>query len=165
MRIPATQRIDFATAAGPRLRCFLGRALGVAVLCWAACGALHAQLEAPPSIRITHVAGYVMNSHGKPVANAEVSLVRDEKVAHSTRTDGNGAFRIEHVSGSYLFRVGRTEYAPAEQQIVVTPEIVTDLERKKLYVVVGPGACADACSSVYTSQRAFEKAIRKLNGR
>jgi hypothetical protein len=118
-------------------------------------------LELPKPIRITHVEGFVANTQGKPVVNAEVTLVRGEKVVYSTRTNGDGAFRIEHVSGNYTFRVGRTEYAPAAQEVVVTDEIVTHLERRKLYVVVGPGACMDACSSVYTSKQEFEKAIRK----
>jgi hypothetical protein len=115
----------------------------------------------PKPIRITQVEGFVVNSNGKPVVNAEVTLVRDEKVVYSTRTGGDGSFRIEHVLGRYIFRVGRTEYAPAEGEVVVTNEIVTHLERKKLYVVVGPGACMDACSSVYTSKQEFEKAIAK----
>jgi hypothetical protein len=115
----------------------------------------------PKPIRITHVEGFVVNSHGKPVVNAEVTLVRDEKVLYSTRTSGDGAFQIEHASGHYILRVGRTEDAPAAQEVFVTDEIVTHLEHKKLYVVVGPGACMDACSSVYTSKREFEKAIGK----
>jgi hypothetical protein len=126
---------------------------------------LQAQLDFPQPIRITHVEGYVTDSHGKPVVDAEITLVKDEKVVHSTRTDSKGAFRVDRVSGTYWLRVARTQNAPAERQIVVTPEIVTRLERKKLYVVVGPGACADACSSVYTGQREFQKAIRKLSGR
>ncbi len=46
---------------------------------------------------------------------------------------------------------------------MITDEIVTVLERKKLYVVLGPGACQDACSSVFTNKRDFDKAIRKIN--
>jgi hypothetical protein len=145
----------------PRLRCFLSRTLGILVLCCLARVSLKAQLDMPKPIRITHVEGLVVNTHGKPVVNAEVTLVRDEKVMYSTRTSGDGAFQIEHPSGYYILRVGRTEDAPAAQEVFVTDEIVTHLEHKKLYVVVGPGACMDACSSVFTSEREFEKAIRK----
>jgi hypothetical protein len=145
----------------PRLRCLLSRSLGILVLCCAARASLNAQLEMPKPIRITHVEGIVVNTNGKPVANAEVTLVRDDKTVYSTRTGGDGAFRIEHAAGNYILRVGRTEYAPAAQELFVTDEIVTHLERKKLYVVVGPGACMDACSSVFTSEREFEKAIAK----
>jgi hypothetical protein len=145
----------------PRLRCFLSGTLGVFVMCLVACGSLNAQLEAPKPIRITHVEGLVVNSNGKPVVNAEITLVRDEKTVYSTRTNADGAFQIEHARGNYIFRVGRTEYAPAAQELYVTDEIVTHLEHKKLYVVVGPGVCMDACSSVFTSKREFEKAIAK----
>jgi hypothetical protein len=144
------------------LRCFLGLSGQLSLLSLVLCGSLHAQPELPQPIRITSVVGYVVNTDGKPVANAEITLVKEAEVASSTRTDEKGTFRIDHVSGSYLLRVARTENAPAEQQIVVTPEIVTRLERKKLYIVLGPGACADACSTVYTDKREFEKAIRKF---
>ena len=40
---------------------------------------------------------------------------------------------------------------------------LTTLERKKLYVILGPGACQDACSSVFTSKREFDRAIREKN--
>ncbi|MGB8259871.1 MAG: carboxypeptidase-like regulatory domain-containing protein [Terracidiphilus sp.] len=114
-------------------------------------------------IRITRVEGYVANSHGQPLVNAEVTLVQNDKVVYSTRTDADGAFHFDRVSGHYLFRVERTAYAPAAQEVVVTDEIVTHLERKKLYVIVGPGACMDACSTVYTSEREFDKALRRLS--
>ena len=104
-----------------------------------------------------------MNTAGNPVADAEVTLVRDEKVAFRTRTDKSGGFRFEHVLGKYLFRVERTKYAPAAREIVVTNELVTRFERKKLYVIAGPGACMDECSSVLTSKHEFDHAIREMN--
>ncbi len=62
------------------------------------------------------------------------------------------------------FNVARSKYAPAVREIVVTDEIVTRVERKKLYVIVGPGACMDACSAVVTSKREFEETIRRKAG-
>jgi hypothetical protein len=59
--------------------------------------------------------------------------------------------------------VARTEYAPAVREIIVTDELITRAERKRLYVIVGPGACEDECSSVLTSKQQFEKAIRPGN--
>jgi hypothetical protein len=102
-----------------------------------------------------------VNPVGHPVADVEITLVRDEKVAFRTRTDKSGEFRFDRVSGQFTFRVARSDYAPASQEIVVTDEIVTALERKKLYVVLGPGACADACSAVLTSKKEFDRAIRE----
>jgi hypothetical protein len=60
-----------------------------------------------------------------------------------------------------MFRVARSDYAPAAREIVVTDEIVTRVEHKKLYVIVGPGACMDECSAVVTSKREFERDIRE----
>jgi hypothetical protein len=97
------------------------------------------------------------------MADIEVTLARDDKTAYQTRTDKNGEFRFDHVRGPYTFRVARSEYSAATREIVATDEVVTALERKKLYVILGPGACKDACSSVLTSKRDFDRAIREKN--
>ncbi len=125
---------------------------------------LRAQVDIPGPERLTHVRGFVANPTGHPAADLGITLVRDEHVALQTKTDKSGEFEFEHVpAGAYLFRVERSKDAPAERQIVVTDEIVTVLERKKLYVLLGPGACQDACSAVLTSKKDFDKAVRKNN--
>lgn len=121
----------------------------------------NAQVAPDMPLRLTHVTGYVINRSGKPVANAEITLSQDDAVIYRTRTDQSGAFKFDRLSGKYVFRVARTEDAPAAHEIVVTPEIVTALQRKKLYVILGPGACADECSTVTTSKREFDRVIRK----
>lgn len=126
-------------------------------------GRAFAQLDLPKPERLTHVEGIVVNPEGHPVPGIEVSLVKPDTVTLqlSTRTDQSGAFHFDKVKGDYLFQVARTKYAPAERAIFVTDEIVTHLERKKLYVVLGPGACQDACSAVLTSKKEFDKALRR----
>lgn len=152
-------RSVLARAAGLWLRCFLGGAICTASAC-----TLRAQVDIPGPERLTHVEGYVVSPTGRPAADLGVVLERDDKVVYQTKTDQSGQFRFDHVhGGSYLFRVERSKDAPAERQIVVTDEIVTVLERKKLYVVLGPGACQDACSAVLTSKKDFDRAIRKNN--
>ena len=145
------------------LRCFLGWTWQFLLLTGILCSSLHAKVDIPKALRLTHVGGYVVNSQGKPVVNVEVTLVRDDTVAFSTRTDGAGAFDFDHVSGRFWFRVARSEYAPAAREVTVQSELVTYLERKKLYVIVGPGACMDECSSVFTNKHEFDQAIRKKN--
>lgn len=142
------------------LRCFLDGAIWTALI-MAAPFAFSSQVDIPGPEHLTHVDGLVVNTAGHAVADLEVTLVRDDKVAFQTRTDKSGEFRFEHVSGRYMFRVARSEYAPAVREIVVTDEIVTRLERKKLYVILGPGACMDECSAVVTSKREFEHDIRE----
>ncbi len=149
-----------ARPAGPRLRCFLSGAFWI-WLCLAGANSLNAQVDIPGPERLSHVDGYVVNPVGRPVVDVEVTLVRDNKVSYQTKTDKSGEFRFDHVSGQYTFRVARSEYAPAIREIVATDEVVTALERKKLYVILGPGACADACSAVLTSKREFDRAIRE----
>ena len=140
------------------LRCFLN----VAILILLATSTCFAQLDIPKPERLTHVEGIIVSPEGHPMPDILVSLFRDEKVSAETRTDKSGEFEFEKVrSGSYVFRVPRTQYAPAARDIVVTDEIVTHLARKKLYVVLGPGACQDECSAVLTSKKDFDKALRR----
>jgi hypothetical protein len=162
------RKTSFTQTAGLRLRCFLklrsfwGGAIWT-LLCLAGASSSRAQIDIPKPERLTHAEGYVVNSAGKPAVDVEVTLTRDEKVAFRTRTDRSGGFRFDHLSGPYLFRVERSENAPAAREIVVTDEIVTHLEQKKLYVILGPGACMDECSSVLTSKREFDRSIREKN--
>ncbi len=161
MTFVSSRASGFSAQRGFWLRYFLGGAMLVSL---AGAGTLNAQVDTPGPERLTHVEGHVVNSSARPAADLAVTLLRDDKVAFRTSTDKSGEFLFDHVpSGPYLFRVERTKDAPAERQIVITDEIVTVLERKKLYVVLGPGACQDACSSVFTNKRDFDKAIRKIN--
>jgi hypothetical protein len=139
------------------LRCFLG----VSLLCAAAGGVLLAQVEVEKPVHLAKAEGLVVNSEGKPVAHAEVTLNQDGKPVYTTRTDDRGAFHFDHASGQFTFRVARTEYAPAAQEVIVDFQIASSLERKKLYVIVGPGACADACSSVFFSKHEFQRALKE----
>ena len=153
-----------ARPAGPWLRCFLGAAFwvlaGLAVVQTST-----AQVDIPGPERLGHVEGYVVDPSGHPAVDVRVTLSRDGNVAFQMPTDKDGRFRFEHAKGPYTLQVARTQFAPAVRDIVVTDEVVTALERKKLYVILGPGACQDACSSVWTSKRDFDREIRKRSKR
>ncbi len=151
-----------ARPAGPWLRCFLSAAFSVLVYVTVA-GTASAQVDIPGPERLGHVEGYVVNPVGHPAVDVEVTLLRDGKIAFNTRTDKTGWFRFEHVSGPYTFQVTRTQYAPALREIVVTDEVVTALERKRLYVILGPGACQDECSLILTNKHDFDREIQKRN--
>jgi len=142
------------------LRCFLGAACWT-LACLGGAGLLNAQVDIPGPERLTHVQGLVVNDTGHAMADLPVTLVRDDKVAYQTRTDASGRFRFDHVTGQYTFKVARSQFAPASREIVVTDEVVTALERKKLYVILGPAQCEDACSWVLTSKREFDRELRK----
>jgi Carboxypeptidase regulatory-like domain len=157
MRSLRSRHFSICKRRGFWLRCFLS---GVVFLL--AGGLSVAQLDVPKPERLTHVEGIIVNPEGHPMPDILVSLFREEKVSAETRTEKSGEFEFEKVrSGSYVLRVPRTQYAPAARDIVVTDEIVTHLARKKLYVVLGPGACQDECSAVLTSKRDFDRTIRK----
>ena len=156
MSLLASRQIGISKQRGFWLRCFLSAAIVVLNV------RASAQLDLPKPERLTHVEGIVVSPEGHPMPNVAVSLLRDEKISAETHTDAEGQFEFEKLRpGTDMFRVARTQYAPAARDIVVTDEIVTHLERKKLYVVLGPGACQDECSAVLTSKRDFDRTIRK----
>jgi len=134
-----------------------------ALVCGGAGLAARAQVAAEPPIHLAHVEGFVVDPEGKPLVNAEITLERDNIVAYKTTTDDAGEFEFEHITGDYSFRVARTKYAPALREIHVGELIQSYMQRRKLYVIVGPGACTDSCSSIYTSKHDFQRAIQKRN--
>jgi uncharacterized protein (DUF2249 family) len=160
MTFAAARVFGVQTQRGFWLRCFLGAA--TLLLPWT--NLCMAQVDIPKPERLTHVEGIVVDPVGHPAAGLSVRLLRDGRAVAETRTDTAGKFEFEDVhSGQYVFRVERSQYAPAARDIVVTDEIVTHLERKKLYIILGPGACQDECSAVLTSKRDFDRTIRKNN--
>jgi hypothetical protein len=161
MTFTPCERTGNSQQRGYWLRCFLEQAFLVAILLLTVCAPALAQLETPSPIRLVHVEGKVVNSEGNPAANLEVTLSKDDKVIFSTRTNQSGNFRFDRISGIFMFKVARSEFAPAARSIVVRDELVTYLQKKKLYVILGPSACADACSSVLTSKQEFDHIIQK----
>lgn len=135
------------------------------VLALAFSAAASAKIDLPGPEHLVKVEGVVVAPDGEPLAGVEITLTQDEKVAFQTQTDASGKFSFEHVSGHFVFHVARTKFAPAAREIVVRDELVTRVERKKLYVVVGPGACADECSSIFTNESDFKKALKIRNKR
>jgi hypothetical protein len=160
MTFATSRKISIPGQRGFWLRCFLKGAFWI-WLCVAGGSALNAQVDVPGPERLSHVVGIVVNPGGRAAVDVEVTLKANDKVVHRTRTGKAGDFRFDAARGDYTFHVARSEYAPAVREIVVTDEIVTALERKKLYVILGPGACADACSAVLTNKKQFEREIRE----
>ena len=152
--------------AGPRLRCFLDTMLLVLAGWLLLSSQLYAQITFEGALHVAHIQGIVVNSHGKPVVGATVTLARGqgEEVKFETTTDDSGRFRFDHVSGKYLLHVERTEYAGASREVVVGEVLMTVLLRNTIYVIVGPGACADDCSSVFASRSEFDRVIKRNNG-
>jgi hypothetical protein len=160
MTFAASRKISIPGQRGFWLRCFLTGAFWI-WLCVAGGSALNAQVDVPGPERLSHVVGIVVNPVGLAAVDVEVTLNANDKVLYQTKTDKSGEFRLDPIKGQYTFHVVRSEYAPAVRDVVVTDEIVTALARKKLYVVLGSGACADACSAVLTSKKEFDREIRK----
>jgi Carboxypeptidase regulatory-like domain len=161
MTFLANQRNGIFSQRGFRLRCFLGSVLLALAVCSALCITANAQIDVPGPFRVSHFQGIVVSPEGKPISDAEVVLVRDGKTVATTRTESSGRFRIEHVEGPFMFRMHVPHYSVVNREVIVRFELATDLGHNKLYVILGPGACSDDCSSVFTNKKDFDRTIRR----
>ncbi|MFP5235311.1 MAG: carboxypeptidase-like regulatory domain-containing protein [Acidobacteriota bacterium] len=131
--------------------------LGLALV---ACGVSWARVEGPGTLHLWRLHGVFVDAAGKPIANTEVTLMRDGKIAYRTSTDKAGRFAFPHAYGHYLLQIDRSRYSLVSRPVVIGVDMAM-LHRTHLYVIAGPGACTDDCSDVFTSKNEFEKAIRR----
>ena len=139
------------------LRCFLGAGFLLAAVSF-----MWAKVEPQGPIHLWSLHGFYMNAAGKPIENADLTLQRDGDVVYQTKTDASGRFAFEHVRGRYTLHIGKTSnYSQLSREVIVGLETATLLRKNTLYIVAGPGACTDDCSSVFTSKYDFEQAVRR----
>ena len=138
------------------LRCFLASVL----LASAFSAPSAAKVESQGPIHLWRLHGLLVSPEGQPLANVPVTLSRDNKLIAKTTTDSAGHFAFDHVFGHFQLHIDRTKYSPLDREVVVGLE-TADLARKTLYVIAGPGACADDCSSVFTNKNEFQKTIQR----
>jgi Carboxypeptidase regulatory-like domain len=143
------------------LRCFLDRAFLFTVVSLGAFGMLWAKVAPLGPLHLWRLHGYFMNPTGKPIENVEVTLQRDGAVQYTTKTDASGRFAFDHIYGRYSLHIEKSnDYSQLSREVIVG-EAATVLRSNTLYVIAGPGACTDDCSSVFTSKGDFEKAVRR----
>lgn len=145
--------------AEPRLRCFLERAFLVTAFAILTQSAI-AQIVVTKPVHVRHVKGLVYNRSGKPVAKAQIILARQKSMAFETLTDDSGGFTVDRAAGRYLLRIRSAGYSPAAQEVIVGSDIQSLPHGNTLYVILGPAACMDACSTIYTSKKKFEQDVR-----
>ncbi len=130
-------------------------------VCLAAARPSWSQLEPQGPIQLWRLHGVFVTPEGKPLGNVKVTLVRDGKVAYETRTDASGRFAFDHLYGRYWLHIDKSEFSQLNREVAIGMEVQTILLPKTLYVIAGPGACADDCASVFTSKSEFERRIRQ----
>jgi len=146
---------------GRWLRCFLGLACIAISVFLVVPGFVWAKVEPQGAIHLWRIHGFFISAAGKPIENVEVSLLRDGEIRYRTKTDASGRFEFDHVYGHYSLHIEKSQdYSQLSRDIIVG-EAATVLRGNKLYVIAGPSACTDDCSSVFTSKSDFEKAIRR----
>jgi hypothetical protein len=124
-----------------------------------------AKVEPPGPLHLWHVHGFFMDRAGKPIENVEVALIRDGTILHKTKTDASGKFAFDHVSGHYRLHIDKSNhFSELSREVIVGLETAMMLRSNTLYVIAGPVACSDDCSSVFTSKSDYEKSIRRNTG-
>jgi hypothetical protein len=124
----------------------------------------YAQIEILKPHHVWHVQGYVTNRSGMPIADAEVTLVREESVAFKTNTDGSGKFKFDHAAGQYWLRVMAPHYSTAARDVVIGADLTALFHGSTFYVMLGQNSCMDECSPIYTSKKKFDHAVRWNTG-
>ena len=56
------------------------------------------------------------------------------------------------------------ENAGATREVIVEEILPILMLRNSIYVIAGPGACADDCSSFFASKSDFDRALKRNNG-
>lgn len=125
------------------------------------CTLSHAQLDTPGPMHLARIHGVFVNSKGDPIPGAEVTLQQNDKIVYATRTDRAGRFAFQRATGHFSLRAKMSGYSPLDRDVIVGLDAVMYLRNETLYVIAGPGACSDDCSSVFTSKEKFEKTIRR----
>jgi carboxypeptidase family protein len=148
--------LGISTQRGFWLRCFLG----FCCFAWIHVAA-QAQIAPPAPYHLAHLRGVFVDAKGNPIPGAAVTLDRDDRVFYSTTTDAAGRFEIKRASGRYWLHVNKQGYSTVGREVIVGVEVLTYLHSATLYVIAGPGACSDDCSSVFTSRSKFDRAIRR----
>ena len=144
------------------LRCFLGRACFAVALFAGLAGFAWAKVEPQGPLHLWSLHGFYMTPAGKPIENAEITLTRDERVVEKTNTDASGRFAFDHVRGRYTLHIEKSSnYSQLSREVIVGLETATLLRKGTLYIVAGPGACTDDCSTIFTSKYDFEQAVRR----
>ena len=128
------------------------------------CRGASAQLEVDKGLHLTHVHGAVYDKAGKALAGAKVELVREDNVIVSATTGQDGGFRFTHVEGNYELRVTAAHFSPASREILVSMELARAVRGQNLYVLMGPGVCAESCSLITTSKKEFQEIVRRNSG-
>jgi hypothetical protein len=119
----------------------------------------YAQITVYKPFHVRHVLGYVVNKSGKPIADAQVTLDNGDSVVYKTKTDDSGRFEFNHAGGRLWLHVNAPHYSAARRQVVVGPDFRAFFHSGTFYVMLGPGACSDECSWVFTRKIQFNRAV------
>ena len=161
MTFAASDRTGTSDQRGFWLRCFLGNALlALAVLP----GRVRTRLGPKSNPRAPSISGVCTASSSTPKAIRSPTSPSPSRATTSSSPKppptAMADFAFDHVYGHFQLHIDRTHYSPLDREVIVGIE-TAELSRKMLYVIAGPGACTDDCSSVFTNKNEFQKTIHR----
>jgi len=165
MNNPAKKKIVIATAAGPRLRCFLDFGSILVIIFVFALENAQGQIVVLKPLHLSHAYGYVLSETGSPLAGVQVALASGVQPSEAVVTDAKGYFDFSNSKGEYLLHVRTPGSASANRQVVVGADVRALFHRGPLYIMIKPVVCEDCVSPVFTNRKQFDRAVRELNGK
>ena len=134
-------------------------------LCLATTSLAWAKVEPQGALHLWRLHGLYMDAKGIPIENVQLTLERDGPVLYTAKTDASGRFAFDHVRGRYMLHIEKSSnHSQLSRQVIVGLETAMMLRGNTLYIIAGPGACTDDCSSVFTSKGDFDRAVRRNKG-
>jgi hypothetical protein len=119
MNAPATMKSIFATAAGPRLRCFLGRSALFFALAQCFCAIADASICVGSRVYVIGVHGVVVDTHEKEIPGALVTISTNAGIIAQAKTDETGHFHIKAPHGVYGVQVHASGYQDGTAELRV----------------------------------------------
>jgi hypothetical protein len=117
----------------------------------------------PRKLVVSRVQGQVFDLMGRPIPGAQISLKDDGAAACQIKTDDEGKFRFDKVSGLHGFKVEAPGFDSAAIDLDVGGDVQSLLRPSYLRVILGIGG--SSCPIVTVSKKEFEQEIRANNKR
>ncbi len=146
------------TAAGPRLRCFLGVAIVLATLNARSSATAQVDCISPAPITVSRVQGQVFDPTGAVVPGVVISLVGEGGSTLQVTTDQQGRFQLSVSPGRYILKAVVPMFQMAAIELNVKEDVNALNPSGELRVILGLGG--SFCPWVTTSNREFQQIIR-----
>jgi hypothetical protein len=164
MKTSAGQRSNFATAAGPRLRCFLGSSLIPVVLLLCAPASANANVCVSETFHVSRVQGHVTDQYGEVLPTVRITLKKSGIVVLESTTDDKGDFHLKVSPGEYELLFEARGFALSGAPLKVGFGLRSIFRSNRLYLALA--VSSEGCApNLTTSYKEYKRQIRAFEPR